>query len=295
MQMVKSKRKRIEAVDVVSAVVLTLLVLVIILPFYTALVTSITTNMSYIKNPVQFIPDSFTLDNYKYVLDNLDILTGYKNTLFVVIIGTLISVTVELMYAYALSMEDYPGKKIAFVFLIVTMYFGGGLIPTYMLVKNLKLINNPLAVVFLCGVSPYYITIIRNGILGVPGSVLDAARIDGAGEGRIFAQIVVPLIKPVVVTFTLFSIVNYWNEWYWSLILLTKPATKTLQIMLRTVVNSLDSKSLEALAQEEEVVQVFNQGLKMAAVVITMLPIMILYPFLQKHFAAGMMVGAVKM
>lgn len=287
------KRRRLEGMDIAAFAILTVMVILIAFPFYISFVTSITTNTSYMVKPVQMYPSSFTLDNYTYVLEHLDILTGYKNTLFIVLLGTALSMSISLCYAYALAWDKYPGKKLAFVFLIITMYFGGGLIPKYLLYKNLKLVNNPLAIVFSGAVSPYYIMIMRNGIKALPSSVLEAARIDGAAEGRLFVHIVLPLIMPVIVTFGLFTAVNYWNEWYWSMILLTKSNVKSLQIMLKTVVSSLDAASREALGAADEV-EVFTQGLKMAAVVITMLPIMVVYPFLQKFFAAGILVGAVK-
>lgn len=291
--MTVKKRRRLEGMDIAAFTILTVVVILIAFPFYISVVTSITTNASYMVKPVQVIPRSFTMDNYDYVLKHLDILTGYRNTLFIVVVGTALSMAVSLCYAYALSWDDFPGKKLAFVFLIITMYFGGGLIPNYLLMKNLKLVNNTLAIVFMGAVSPYYIMIMRNGIMGLPDSVLDAARIDGATEGRLFTSIVLPLVKPVIVTFALFTAVNYWNEWYWSMILLTKSSTKSLQIMLKTVVTSLDATSRETMGAAEEV-EAFTQGLKMAAVVITMLPIMVVYPFLQRFFAAGILVGAVK-
>ena len=287
------KKKRPEGLDIVSAAILTAMILLIAFPFYTAIVTSFTTSMSYVKTPVQLVPQSFTLENYGYVFDRMNILVGYKNTLFIVLVGTFIGMSVSLLYAYALSMKDYPGKKLAFIFLLITMYFGGGLIPTYLLIRDLKLINNPFSIIFLHAVSPFHIIIMKNGIDQLPASMGEAARIDGAGEFQTFLRIILPLVKPIVVTFSLFTAVGYWNEWYWSMIVLTKPAAKTLQIMLRTIVVNVDALELDIY--NTDYVEVFSQGLKMAAVMITMVPIMIVYPFLQKHFAAGILVGAVKM
>ena len=289
----KGSRKRPEAMDIVSAAVLTALVVLIVFPFYTSIVTSFTSSMSYVKYPVQLYPRRFTLANYSYVFDRMNILSGYKNTLFIVLVGTAIGMTISLMYAYALAMKAYPGKKAAFLFLLITMYFGGGLIPTYLLIRDLKLINNPFAIIFLHAVSPFHIIIMKNGIDQLPSSLTEAARIDGAGELQTFLRIVIPLIKPIVVTFSLFTAVGYWNEWYWSMIVLNKPNVKTLQIMLRTIV--VNTESLELDIHNTDYLEVFSQGLKMAAVMITMVPIMIVYPFLQRHFAAGILVGAVKM
>ena len=289
----KKKHRRLEGMDIFSAAVLTVFVILIAFPFYTAIITSFTTSMSYVKQPIQLIPNSFTLENYEYAFDRMDVLRGYKNTLFIVAVGTVIGMVISLTYSYALSMKAYPGKKLAFIFLLITMYFGGGLIPTYLLIRDLKLINNPFAIIFLHAVSPFNIIIMKNGIDQLPASLMEAGRIDGANEWQTFVHIVVPLIKPIVVTFSLFTAVGYWNEWYWSMIVLTKPAVKTLQIMLRTIVANMDAADLDMA--NTDYVEVFSQGLKMASVVITMVPIMIVYPFLQKHFAAGILVGAVKM
>ena len=290
---VKKHRKRLEALDIFSFTILTLMVILIIFPFYTSVLVSFTTNISYVRKPVQFFPESFTLENYSYVIDRMNIFTGYKNTLTIVIIGTALTMFISLTYSYALAMRDYPGKKFFFILLLITMYFGGGLIPTYLLLRDLKLINNVLAIVFICGVSPFNIIIMKNGIEALPESLDEAARVAGANEWQIFTKITIPLIKPIVVTFSLFAAVGYWNEWYWSMITLTKTSVKTLQIMLRAIVDSTDALEMDISASD--FTEVFNQGMKMAAVVLTMLPIMVVYPFLQKHFAAGILVGAVKM
>ena len=290
----KRQKRKLDGIDIVSMVILTASVLLIVFPFYTSLVTSFATSASYLRKPVQLFPESFTWGNYQYVLTHLSILDGYKNTMLVVGVGTIISMSISLMFSYGLAMRNYPGKKIAFLFLLITMYFSGGLIPTYMLIRNLNLINNPMAIVFLCGVSPFNIIIMKNGMEALPQELSEAARIDGAGEGRIFVEIIIPLIKPIVVTFTLFTAVAYWNEWYWSMIILTRGESKTLQVMLRDVVTSIDAASLESMGSVEGM-NVFSQGLKMAAVMITMLPIMLVYPFVQKHFTKGILVGAVKM
>lgn len=249
--------------------------------------------MSYVKNPVQFVPQSFTLENYSYVIERMDILNGYRNTLTIVLAGTAITMLISLTYAYALAMKNYPGKRFFFLLLLTTMYFSGGLIPTYLLLRDLKLINNLFSIIFICGVSPFNIIIMKNGIEQLPESLDEVARLDGASEWQVFTRITVPLIKPIVVTFSLFAAVGYWNEWYWSMIVLTKPATKTLQLMLRTIVDSVETLEMDISASDYT--EVFSQGMKMAAVVLTMLPVMVVYPFLQKHFAAGILVGAVKM
>ncbi|MEG0768114.1 MAG: carbohydrate ABC transporter permease, partial [Clostridia bacterium] len=253
------RRKRLEGMDIVSAAVLTATVLVIAFPFYTALITSFTTNASYIRNPVQLIPMSFTLENYTYIFERMNILTGYQNTLFIALIGTAFSMLISLTYAYGLAAKDYPGKRLFFIYLLVTMYFGGGLIPTYLLIRDLGLVNNKMGIVFLCGVSPFYIIIIKNGLEQLPESLMESARVSGANEWQVFTHITIPLIMPIVVTFSLFIAVNYWNEWFWSMISLTRPAQKTLQVMLRTIVTTMETLEMDSAASDYA--EVFTQGL----------------------------------
>lgn len=287
------KRSRLESMDYTVIIILSLLVVLILLPFYISIVTAFTTSTSYVKKPVQLLPQSFTMENFNFVFERMNIGLGYQNTLFIVLVGTLFVMAISLPFAYALSMKDYLGKKLAFLLLLLTMYFGGGLIPNYLLIRDLGLINNPFAIIFICGVSPFNIIIMKNGIEQLPESLMEASRVEGANEWQVFTRIVIPLIKPIIVTFSLFTAVAYWNEWYWSMIVLTKSNVKTLQIMLRTIVVSNDALQLDSAASDYH--EVFSQGLKMAAVVITMVPIMIVYPFLQKHFAQGILVGAIKM
>ncbi len=288
------KRRKFEALDIISFVILTLLLLVIVLPFYSAFVTSFTSSASYARSPVQFFPHEFTLDSYRYVFENSTLISGYINTIFITVVGAVLSMAVSLMTAYGLSYKDYPGKRLMFILVLIPMYFTGGLLPTYLLMKNLDMINNLWGIILLCGVTPFNIIIIKNGIDQLPDELSEAARMDGAGEVYIFVRVLLPLLAPVIATFSLFYAVDYWNEWFWSMLLLTKPETKTLQILLRAIVaSSQDAASGSVTAAYDNVA--FSQGIKMAAVVVAMLPIMLIYPFLQKHFAKGMLVGAVKM
>lgn len=288
------KRKKLDAVDIISFVILTLLMLIIVLPFYSAFVTSLTTSASYARSPVQLFPHEFTLDSYRYVLENSSLIPAYGNTIFITAIGTALSMLVSVMMAYGLAYKNYPGKKMMFIIMLIPMYFSGGLLPAYLLMKDLNLINNPWGIILLCGATPFNIIIIKNSIDQLPDELSEAASIDGAGELYIFTRVILPLLAPVIATFSLFYAVDYWNEWFWSMLLLTKPDTKTLQIILRTIVaSSQDAASGSAAAAYDNVA--FSQGIKMAAVVVAMLPIMLVYPFLQKYFAKGMLVGAVKM
>lgn len=283
---------KLDFVKVLSTFLVVVFCLLIIIPFWISIVTSLTTNTSYAIHPVQFIPKTFTLENYKYLLNNSTILIGYKNTLFIVIVGTVYSLTVSLTMAYGLSQKSFPGKKFFTLFMIVPMYVTGGVIPIYLQMKNLGLLNNLWGIILLCGISPFNMILLKNGIEQQPYELVEAAKIDGAGELRIFIQIVIPLLKPILATVALFTVVTYWNEWFWSTLSLTSANSGTLQSVLRAIVCQNDAMSMTSTMSYASV---FQQGIKMAAVVVIMLPIMLVYPFVQKYFTKGIMIGAVKM
>ena len=292
--MKKRRLRKLEGMDIAALVFMTVYTLLIAIPFYTTIVTSFLTAASYTRNPVQFFPSETTVVNYRFILRNSMILSGYKNTLIVTSVGTVYGLGVSLMMAYGLAQKGFPGKKLFSLLVVITMYVGGGLLPTYLNTKNLGLMNSLWAIILQVGITPFNIVIIKNSIEQLPGEVLESARIDGAGELRVFWQIVLPLIKPTLATFGLFIAVAYWNEWYGCMLYLSSNNKRTLQLILRNIV-SQGGEDTNLASSAVTLTNVFSQGTKTAAVVITMLPIMCLYPFLQKHFAKGFLVGAVKM
>ncbi len=288
------RRRRPDGVDIVSIALMTMFTLIIALPFYSTIITSIRTNTSYTRSPVQFIPEEITFSNYVFIFRNATLLTGYRNTIFVTAVGTAYGLSVSLMMAYGLSFRAFPGKRFFTLLVIVPMYVSGGLLPTYLNTKDLGLMNSLWAIILQVGVSSFNTIIIKNSIEQLPAELIEAARIDGAGEFRTFYTIVLPLIKPTLATFGLFIAVAYWNEWYGSMLYLSSNHLKTLQLILRNIV-AQGSQDTAMAQYAVTVTNVFSQGIKTAAVVVTMLPIMCLYPFLQKYFVKGMLVGAVKM
>ena len=290
----KKRRRRFEAIDIISWLFVTVFALMIVFPFYTAIVTSFTSSSSYAQNPVQLWPQEFTLSNYQFILQSSMLWTGYQNTLIITISGTLYAMAISVTMAYGLSFREYPGKKAVFIFVLITMYFSGGMMPTYLQIKNMGLINSRWSIILMYGVSPFNIIIIKNNIEHLPDGIMEAARIDGANEFRLFSSIVLPLIKTTIATFTLFVAVAYWNEWFWSTLTLTKTNLKTLQLVLRNIIDqtagNYDNSAFSIIATGN-----FSQGVKVASVMCIMLPIMLFYPFLQKYFVKGILVGAIKM
>ena len=285
--------KRFSISDVIIWLGLTLLALVIFLPFYNAVVISFETNHAYAMKPVSLYPVEFTLVNYEYLIEKGQIAIGYGNTLFVTTIGTALSMMAMVMAAYVFSQPRFPGKKPLFVLMMFTMFFSGGMIPTYLQFKNLGLIDSLWGVIFYSGVSVYNIIILKNGFEQTPIELEEAARIDGANDLVIFFRVMLPLQSALLATFTLFTAVGYWNEWFWSMLLINSGDKLTLQPVLRAIV--AQSAAFEDASAGEAASDSFSQGIKMAAVMMTMLPIMCFYPFLQKYFVKGVLVGSVKM
>ena len=289
----KSRLNRIRGWDVVIVIALTLIAIIIFLPFYNAVVISLETNRAYALNPVSMYPVEFTLRNYEHLIEKGQIGIGYKNTLFITVVGTALSMFAMVAMAYGFSRKRFPGKRLFFLMMLFTMFFSGGMIPTYLQFKNLGLINSVWAVILYSGVSAYHIIILKNGFEQTPPELEEAAKIDGANDLVIFLRVELPLQGALLATFTLFTAVGYWNEWFWSTLLINSGSKMTLQVVLKAIV--AESAALEDVSTGEAGLDAFAQGIKMAAVMLTMVPIMCLYPFLQKYFVKGVLVGSVKM
>ena len=285
---------RWEAMDLIATAALCFTAVVIIIPFWNAIVISFETNTAYARNPFTWLPGEFTLQNYELVFKGGRIPIAYGNTILITLIGTVVGMAVMIMAAYAFS-RSFPGKKLFFLLALFTMYFSGGLVPTYLLMKGLHLLDTRQGVILISLVSVYHIIIMKNGFESTPAALQEAAMIDGADDWKILWYVLLPLQKPLIATFSLFTAVSYWNSWYWPMLLLNKPGLTTLQLFLRTIINGTESQMREAAASGDASLNAFTKGIQMASVVVVIVPILFLYPFLQKYFVKGMMIGAVKM
>ncbi len=194
---------------------------------------------------------------------------------------------------YALSRRKYPGKKLILMLVLFTMIFQGGIVPLYLVMKDLHLTNTIWSIILCSGMNTFYMILMYNYFQSLPDSLVESARLDGAGEWTILFQVILPLSLPIIATVTLFYSVDKWNEWFNAMVFVRKAEIQPLQLILRSMI--LDSQvANEAAATVAIEDRSFSSGIKMAAVVVTMLPIMCVYPFLQKHFAKGVMVGAIK-
>jgi putative aldouronate transport system permease protein len=240
-----------------------------------------------------FYPLGFNLEAYKAVLDNPMILTGYRNTIFYVFVGTAINLFMTTFGAYALSRRNvYFNNSFMFI-IVITMVFNGGLIPTFLLINNLGMLDTPWALLLPGAINSFHLIIMRTAFQAVPVSLEESARIDGANDWMIMSRIIVPLSMPVIAVMILWYAVGHWNSYFSALIYLRDRELFPLQLVLREILisNSTDSMTTSAAAGDRLDIGI---TIKYATVIISTLPILCLYPFLQKYFVKGVMIGALK-
>lgn len=281
--------------DAILLVLLTAFAITIVFPFYTSIIVSIMSEHEYLRNPFTLIPKHPELSSYETLIKQGNIISGYKNTLIHLLLGMPLSMFLTCTLAYALSKRYFPGKKLLFVFIMITMVFGGGTVPAFLNIKELGLINSRWSVVLSNGIGTFYVILVMNYIQTLPTSLFDSARIDGANELTILTRVVLPLSKPILATVGLFYMVDKWNEWYGSMLYLNKASLYPLQLELKQII--ANAQILDDVMMTDSMYRAmptFSMGIKMAAVVLTMLPIMCVFPFLQKYFVKGVTLGAVK-
>lgn len=277
--------------DYVLLVLLFLLAVIILFPFYYAVVVSLVPQTVYVKTTVLLYPKEFTLDAYKYLLLDGQLLQGMRVTVFVTIVGTAYNMFLTTLCAYILT-KPFPGRTFVSYAIVFTVYFTGGLIPNYLLIKNIGLMDNVFSMILPMGITFMYMTVIRRQFENVPASIEESAKIDGANEIIILFRIILPLSLPILATFALYYGVDRWNEWWNGMLYIKTSSKQPLQLILRNIVQ--DASSYNSASSGDGNIQIFSEGIKMASTVITMLPIMMLYPFLQKYFISGLTAGAVK-
>ena len=290
------KKRKIEGMDVFAVTIIGIFAVLIILPFWSSVMISLTTETDYLRNKFVLWPAQFTFESYNTLFTGKSILIGYKNTLIHLAYGMPISMFLTISMGYVLSRPQYPGKKLFTIFVMITMLFSGGMIPGFLLIKELGLINNRWAVILTNLLSTYNCILMASYIRTLPASLFESARLDGAGESKILFSIVLPLSTPIIATLGLFYLVGKWNEWWCSMMYLNKNTMMPLQMVLRNLIESaqvLASQGFESLSQTQAQ-KAFTMGMKMAAIVVTMLPVMLVFPFLQKYFMKGITIGAVK-
>lgn len=281
--------------DIVIAVILGFMTLAAVFPFYQVVLLSFADMASYAKHPLYLLPYCFDLTGYKTIFEDPMFFTSLGVTLFITLVGTSLNMFLSVMGAYVLSRKYLMGRKVILNLIIFTMLFNGGLIPTYLVIKNLKLVNTVWAMILPCGISTYYLIIMKNYFISLPDSLLEAARLDGANEWSILTRVVLPISVPFMATFILFYAVERWNEWYLANLYINKSALYPLQTYLRNVLISM-SNTLNDIAKQfmQGHAKVNSTAVQMATIVVATVPILCVYPFVQRHFVKGVMVGGIK-
>ncbi|NOU73215.1 ABC transporter permease subunit [Paenibacillus sp. LMG 31458] len=267
-------------------------------PFWNILVLSLNSAEDTILGGVYFWPRVFSLTSYAQILGDQEIINGVKVTLARTLIGTPLAVLVISLLSYPLSKRDLVGGKFITLFFIFTMYFGGGLIPYYMILKSLHLIDTFWVYIAPGLMNVFFMILVRTFIQQLPGELDESAKMDGANDLQIFVKIVLPLTTPVLATIGLFTAIGHWNSWFDSYVFTYKPELKTLQAVLVKILNQYQTSSMvsdaQQMADSAKRLAVSSDSIRMAATIVATVPIVIVYPFLQKYFVKGMTVGAVK-
>lgn len=267
-------------------------------PLYFVVIASISSPEAITMGKVIFAPQEINFSAYAFVLKEARIWSGYGNTIFYTVFGTLFGLAVILMASFALSRKELLGRGILMKLLVFTMFFSGGLIPTYMVVNGIGLVNTRLALVLLGSVSVYNMIIARTFFQNtLPEELMEAAALDGCGTGRFFFQIALPLSKAIIAVIALYIAVSHWNAYFTAMIYTTDTKLYPLQLVLRDILilgqsltNITDASELEALAERQRIAQI----IKYVVIIVSSAPAIIAYPFLQKYFVQGVMIGSVK-
>ncbi len=285
------ERKKTEPFDIVNIIILLAVAIITLYPFLYVVFASISDPLKLMANSSLLVtPLGFSLDAYGKVFKNPSIYSGYLNTIFYVVAGTGVNILTTCMAAYVLSRKQFMLRRFFTLMFIFTMYFSGGLIPGYLLIKDLHLIDSRLALIVPTAVSTFNLMIMITGFEGIPQSLEESARMDGAGDWTILFRIVMPLAKPTIMVILLYYAVGHWNSWFGAMIYLRDAGKMPLQIFLRDI---LTRSQLGAMAGQTDMEDV-GQTIKYATIVVSTVPILCIYPFIQKHFVKGVMIGAVK-
>lgn len=288
--------------NAVNLLLCTLILLIVLYPIYFIIIASVSDPMAVVKGQVYLWPKEITLEAYQNVFSESQIWTGYGNTIFYTLFGTLWNLALTIPCAYVLSKKDLPGHSALSWFFFITMYFSGGIVPSYMLYKDLGLLNTRWACVLGAGVNCWNLIVTRTFFSGtIPNEVYEAAEIDGASDFRTFFFIAVPLSASIIAIMALFYGVEHWNEYFWAMCCLTSRKLFPLQMVLRDILienqqmlQALQSSTTEGAAEAAARKAYMAEAMKYALIFISAAPMLIAYPFVQKYFVKGVMIGSVK-
>lgn len=298
----RSHIRQTRADNFYDAIVLFFVILLLILvlyPLWFVVIASFSNSSEVMKGNVIFMPKGFSVEAYTKVFSDPKIMTGYRNTIIYTVLGTLLNLAGTIAAAYPLSRRDFVGRKAISLMLMFTMFFNGGLIPTYLVYKQIGLINSPWVMIIPGMVNVYNMIVMRSFFESLPYEMHEAAFIDGCGNIQILTKIVLPLSLPIISVMVIFYGVSHWNEYFSALVYLSEPDLKPLQLILRDIlitsttrVSSMMSGGASMTGEMDRIRTA--ESIKYAVAIVSTLPVLCLYPFLQKHFSKGVMLGAIK-
>lgn len=263
-------------------------------PFIYTLSISLSTTKAATETGLHLYPKEVSLMAYQMVFKNKDLLIAYGNTIFRTVVGTLAGLLVTTMFAYALSRRELPNRKLYTCVILFTMLFNGGKIPTYLVLKELGLLNNILVYILPNLISAYNVIVARSFFQSLPSALHESASIDGAGEFRTFFKIILPLSMPIIMTLALWMAVMHWNSWYDAMMYMTDNTKITVQCLLQRIIQENNSELISQGVINPDAMQFTSETVKAATIIVSILPILAFYPFVQKYFIKGVMLGAVK-
>lgn len=280
--------------DILNVILLAMIGLVTIVPFIYIVAGSFATQKELLEKGFILFPTEFSMEAYKYIFSTSTLMRSLLVTIFITVVGTLINITFTCLMAYPLSRKDMDYRKPIQIMIIFTMLFSGGMIPTFLVVKSMGMIDTYWSLLLPGAISAFNLIIVRSFFQALPPDLEESAKIDGSSDPGILMRIVIPLSLPVLATFSLFYAVGHWNTYFSSILYINDSTKWPIQVLLRQIVMLSQGGSLGDTSILEGNFVPPDQAVKMAVIVISTLPILVVYPFLQKHFAKGALLGSVK-
>ncbi len=293
MQSAKNRIRRTKGeivFDTINYFILSLVGIATLYPIINVVAVSFSSYPAYLQNPAMIFPQEFTIDAYISMFTNPLILTSYGNTIFVAVVGTCVNLVMTILTAYPLAKSKVKGTRVFLFAIVFTLMFSGGTIPTYLVVRNLQLIDTLWALILPSAITTTNFIILKNFFENIPDSIEESATIDGAGHFKILTSIIIPLSTPVLATLVLFYAVSNWNKLFDAVLYINDRSNWTLSILLKEII----TENNDFLTDPSLAGNIFPKTMQSATIVIAVLPIMLVYPFLQRYFMKGIMLGAVK-
>jgi len=292
------KRKKLDRsekrVTVLAYVILTLFCILVILPCMNVIGEAVSPGDDVLGGKVYFWPTGFQTDCINYILEHTRFMNSLKNTLVVTVLGTIVSIIVTVTTAYPLSKPELKGRGWITFLYVFSMIFYGGMIPAYMVVKSLGLIDTYWGMILPFAIVQFDMFIVKSYFEGLPAEILESAEIDGAGDGKILISIVCPISKPVIATVSLLYAVTYWNDYFHAMLYTTSTNMQTLQVYLKNLISNIQSTLTEAYGSSNYTINYTSDGFVAAAVLMSIIPIVLFYPFISRYLVSGITIGSVK-